>query len=522
MIKYLYCLIILLLLGCAQIEPLQGGPKDTNAPAIDSAKSYPYNGQLNYNRQDIKLKFNEFIKLNNESENIIIVPKPTIDPVIKAKNKTLTIEFQEALQPNTTYNITFNGAIKDLTEGNDSVFQYVFSTGDYIDSLALTGKVQDAFTNKADPGILVGLYVMEQPLLDSVPLLQKPYYLTQSKDDGTFSLNYLKAGSYALFAFQDANKNLKLDPSEKRAFYEQQVVLPVDEEIELKTFIEAGGDCIIEDTEYEYPGKLTVVLSTEPKSFELSATQDLILDPHSTADSLIYWLSDNPTSELRFFTNLNGELDTLKPIMKNVPDKPEDRKLKQTNNVVKGKLLPEENLRIEFTDPIARLDTSAIKVYTADSTLLPMPKFTIDATQLIFETYGTLAQNLIIDSAAVQSVFGLSNETEINLLFENYKEDYYGNLMVNCDTVFTQNVIVELMKDGQTIDLRKFQEVMSYEQLLPGDYQLRLVFDVNEDGEWTTGALHALRSPENMIYFEGNIQVKSKWDKEIDWLFKKQ
>lgn len=520
MIKYLFFLFTFLFIGCAQIEPLQGGSKDTYAPAIDSLKSYPYNGQLNYTRQDVKLRFNEFIKLKNELENIIIVPKPKVDPIIKAKNKTLTIEFQEALQSNTTYNITFNGAIQDFTEGNDSVFQYVFSTGDYIDSLFLNGNVKDAFTNKADPGVIVGLYVMEQPLLDSVPILQKPYYLTQTKEDGSFSLNYLKAGTYALFAFQDLNKNLKLDPTEKRAFFEQQVILPLDDEIELKTFKEAESDCVIEDTDYEYPGKLTIVFSAAPERFEVKATQDLIQDPHSTADSLIYWLSENPKSEFTVYSDLSGELDTLKPIMKNIPDKPGERELKQTNNVLKGKLLPEENLKIEFTDPISAIDTSAIKFYSVDSVLLPMPKYKIDATQLTFETFGTAGQNIVIDSAAIKSVFGLLNKKEINVLFENYQEDYFGNLILTCDTVFSQNVMVELLRDGTTIDIRNFQEVVNYERLLPGDYQLRLIFDENEDGEWTTGELHSLRSPENMIYFEGSVQVKSKWDKEIDWRFK--
>lgn len=518
MVRILSIVVALLLWGCAQIEPLQGGPRDKYAPAIDTLKSYPSNGQLNFSGDEVKLKFNEYISLNNPSENIIIVPQPTTPPIISSKNKVLKIAFQEPLQENTTYNITFNGAIQDLSEKNDSVFQYVFSTGDYIDSLSVSGTIRDAQTNALAENYLIGLYPESELQFDSIPMLTKPYYLAQSTKDGSFEMNYLKEETYAIFAFQDGNKNLKLDPNEKRAFSQRLIALPDSNSNDLFVFSEAVQNCIIEDVEYEYPGKLTVVFSSIPQKFNIEANPLLIKDPNSTEDSLIYWLSENPTSKTEFYTNLNEELDTLKPIMKNIPDQAAKVELSIQNNLLKGKLLPKEQLKLYCSEPVGTIDTSLINCFDQDSVKLGVPTITTNCQEIEFSTYGTAIHRMVIDSAAISSVFGTKNSKAIDLIFENHEEDYYGNLIVNVDTVFDQNVIVELRFKDELVDSRPFQEVLKYDKLLPRDYELKLIFDLDQNGEWTTGNLSEQRQPEKVLYFNGAITVKSKWDKEVDWL----
>ena len=94
--KSLYFLAILILISaCAQVTPLTGGPKDTHAPRIDSAKTNPYNGQLNFDGSEIQMKFKEYIKLKNPNDNILITPQQTVAPIITSKNKKLSIVFQE-------------------------------------------------------------------------------------------------------------------------------------------------------------------------------------------------------------------------------------------------------------------------------------------------------------------------------------------------------------------------------------------------------------------------------------------
>ena len=212
-----------MLLSCAQTSPLTGGPKDQYAPAIDSAKTSPYNGQINFADDKVIMKFNEYIKLNNPNDNILIIPQMNEKPTIMAKNKRLVITFNEPLQDNTTYTITFNNAIQDITESNDSVFQYVFSTGNYIDSLQIVGNVRDAFTNQLQKEMLVALYPKSLDAnFDSIPLKFKPTYLCQTNAGGKFELNYLKDGVYYVFTFKDKNKNLLYDSGEPIAFMEEK------------------------------------------------------------------------------------------------------------------------------------------------------------------------------------------------------------------------------------------------------------------------------------------------------------
>jgi hypothetical protein len=152
-LKYFLVTIVFIISACAQINDLTGGANDDYAPQIDSAKSFPYNGQTNFEGDRVVLKFEEYITLVKPNDNILITPRPEVAPIISAHNKTLEIQFVTPLQENTTYTINFNRAIADITEKNDSIFQYVFSTGNYIDSLSISGNVKDAFTNKGCDGL---------------------------------------------------------------------------------------------------------------------------------------------------------------------------------------------------------------------------------------------------------------------------------------------------------------------------------------------------------------------------------
>jgi methionine-rich copper-binding protein CopC len=520
--EFVYVILIIILYGCAQTTPLTGGPKDKYAPGIDSAKTSPYNGQVNFADDQIRMKFNEYIRLNKASENIIIIPQLKGTPTIEAKNKKLTITFNEKLQENTTYNITFNSAIQDITEKNDSVFQFVFSTGSFIDSLQVTGSIKNAFTNNAIDKMLIGLYPKDlEANFDSIPFKFKPTYLAQSDKNGKFELNYLKKGVYYLFAIKDLNKNLLYDLGESFAFVETKEFNLTAGEIpsfNMNAFQEGSDELFLEDLNFTYPGKIEVLLSQETDSFDVSANLPLIQEETGRRDSLIFWLNQPPVPKMRFYVNLAEKLDTLKPIFSNRPDKAEDVKINQTNNVVKGKLLPAENLRLEFSEPIKSVSKNEVHFFDIDSNEVAIDSFKIDVRGVEFPTFNTLAHRIVIDSAAVSSVFGRENDNAITLTFENEEEDYYGDLIVTMDTLFTESVIVHLLDSkGLIVDFMPHSNKMIFEKLLPGNYQLRLIFDVNKNGEWTTGSFSDGIQPERVIYNSETIKIKSKWEKEIDW-----
>src|SRR5690606_33625264 len=133
----------------------------------------------------------------------------------------------EPLQENTTYNINFGNSLQDNNEGNKlSYFQFVFSTGNYIDSLEISGKTKIPSAKKQPENLLVGLFKIDSAYNDSVVLKEKPFYVSRTDSAGNFKLNYLHPGKYQMIAFDDEAQNMQFDlGKEKFGFIEQPVEL---------------------------------------------------------------------------------------------------------------------------------------------------------------------------------------------------------------------------------------------------------------------------------------------------------
>lgn len=143
--------------GCAQIGAPTGGPRDTIPPRL--VNSSPPINSTSFTSNKIILTFNEYIEVKEAQNNVLVSPFQKINPVIDFKLKTVTVKLKDSLLPNTTYTINFGNAIVDNNEGNPlKDFTYVFSTGNHIDSLNLSGKVILAETGGADSTIIAMLY----------------------------------------------------------------------------------------------------------------------------------------------------------------------------------------------------------------------------------------------------------------------------------------------------------------------------------------------------------------------------
>jgi hypothetical protein len=148
---------IVVLPGCANIIPPQGGPKDSLPPRL--IKASPGDSTRNFKGSRITFSFNEFVDLQNVQENLLVSPSPKTNPTVDHKLNTVTLKIKDSLESNTTYSINFGDAIKDFNEGNVlKGFTYIFSTGPYIDSLELHGKVVLAETGKVDSTLIVVLH----------------------------------------------------------------------------------------------------------------------------------------------------------------------------------------------------------------------------------------------------------------------------------------------------------------------------------------------------------------------------
>jgi len=195
--KLWYIPILLLIIQCGHPVMPTGGPQDITPPMVEQA--VPANYSPNFDAEKIYISFDEFISLKNPRNEIFISPPMDEFPEFKVKGKKLIASITEELKPNTTYTLFFGNAIVDITEGNPkSNFEYVFSTGDVIDSLSVSGAVLQAFDLQPVENVLVMLYYDNNDtiVLDSLPLYVRPFYASKTNEFGEFRINNLKEGPY--------------------------------------------------------------------------------------------------------------------------------------------------------------------------------------------------------------------------------------------------------------------------------------------------------------------------------------
>jgi len=218
--------VILILHDCAKIGSPIGGSKDETPPRV--VKSTPDNYSIQFHDKRIEIEFDEYIQLKNINQELVVSPPPEEKPVVRLRNKSIIIDLKGNLLDSTTYTLNFGQAIVDNNESNLlENFQFVFSTGDYIDSLGISGIILKAFDLKPteDP-ITIMLY---DDLRDSVPYKNLPIYIGKSTKKGYFEINNVKADTFKVFALKDKNYNLIYDlPDEEIAFLDTTFILSAE------------------------------------------------------------------------------------------------------------------------------------------------------------------------------------------------------------------------------------------------------------------------------------------------------
>ena len=190
--------------SCANQTQPTGGPKDETPPVLLSV--VPADQSVNYSGKQITLEFNEFVKADKLNQQLIITPRFDVPYNVKQNKNVISLVFEENFEDSTTYTFNFRESIKDLTEGNAATNLIIaFSTGDYLDSLSLSGKVDHLLLNKPAEEFLVGLF--KYP--DTLNLFNsKPLYSTKTTADGIFEFQNLKNDLFNIYAYQDKNDNL--------------------------------------------------------------------------------------------------------------------------------------------------------------------------------------------------------------------------------------------------------------------------------------------------------------------------
>ncbi len=218
----LFCLLALVFLGCARMGNPDGGWYDEKPPIV--VGSTPKDKATFVDTKKIRISFDEFIKVDNPTENVIISPPQIEMPDIKGAGKQILINLKDSLLPNTTYTIDFSDAISDNNEGNPlGNYTYSFSTGESIDTLEVSGYVLEAENLEPIKGILVGLYPqMEDSTFHTSPMLR----VARTDSRGHFVIKGIAAGSYRVYALQDADGNYLYSQKSEKIAFNHDIITP--------------------------------------------------------------------------------------------------------------------------------------------------------------------------------------------------------------------------------------------------------------------------------------------------------
>ena len=523
-IKHLIWLILipLGLIKCGQRGTLTGGPKDSIPPVLINAN--PKLNTTQFDKDEIRLTFDEFITLKSVNTQLVVSPpleagSYTVYPRTGA-SKRVVIEIQDTLVPNTTYTFNFGESIADNNEGNIlPLFTYVLSTGDFIDSLGLSGRVVDAFDINPVSNLSLQLYPVDSTFSDSTIYNQKPLYIANTLDTIVYQFQNLKAGEYHIIALDDAGGNYLFDQNaDKIGFLERNIQLPKDSVIDLRIFREipdfswASPQYINNNLIYlgyygEHIDQKMEMISEVPETYE-----SIITKPNDT-DTLFYWFKGAELDSLKF---RYPQKDTI--LTRNVRfiESIEDSLV--IEKITGSTLHLGSKFEIGANRPIVKIDTSKVVLKDVDTVSV---SFNMQITEnkhsvlLDFEITPNDNYKLELHSGAIEDFFGSVNDSIVFNARTISTEDY-GTINVTVINDSESPYILELIDSrGETKrTIREVTEDDSYaiENLLPGIYFLRIIKDLNQNGKWDTGNYLQKIQPEEVIYYPDTLELRANWE----------
>lgn len=439
--------------GCAQVGMPTGGPRDSIPPVLVNA--VPPNKTINFKENKITFTFDEYVHLQDLQKYLLVAPVPKIIPNINSKLRTVTIKIRDTLQPNTTYSFQLGNAIQDINENNPiHNFTYVFSTGAYIDSLTFNGNVVMAETGKVDSTLLVFLY---KNLDDSAVYKEKPRYVARLDSSGKYQFQNLAAGTYHLYALKDeSGQKMYNNPSQVFAFADSAVHISANvKPVELFAYSEG---------ENEKPVARPPAVNKK-----------------------------NAEKTLKYNTSISsGEQDLLTP------------------------------LTINFQVPLKNFDSSKIKLTDTLFNSVQSVPISIDTTfkkitvknNWVEDTYYKL---LISPDFAIDTL-GDKLAKQDTISFKTKKSTDYGSVKLN----FTHldkiaHPVLQFVQNNAVVDSFKLTSpTFSVKLFNPGEYELRILNDENENGKWDPGSFHLKKQPEKVIAIPRKISIRKDWDNETD------
>jgi uncharacterized protein (DUF2141 family) len=534
-----------LISGCANssIAPT-GGPKDTIAPVL--LKMDPPQRTKEFNGKAVTFTFNEYVQLKDQNKNFVISPPlPSKKPVLKIKGKSIVVSFP-SLADSVTYYIDFGMSVVDVNEGNPANYlNFIFSTGDILDTMICVGRVVDAFT--LDPVESAHVFLYEDNI-DSIVFKRNPSALSITNKEGVFIVKGLKNRKYKMVAIADKNSNMRYDAGIEQIAFSDSLIqplsfsendsIPFDALPVFNMFSENVKRQALMET--KRPEERLISLRFNEinpiiKSFKLDniPPSRFIEEASPQRDSINFWITsrevkDTITGEiiyLRTDTSNNLSPDTVKIKLPYAKPKPKKKDKDKDDEDEDEEIIPiapginagatsivENNIGLSFKTPLLRVDTSKIRLSIFDDTgkekiPTPITAFTQDSIRL--RNYVLSAQwkiaskyEISIMPEAFVDVYSITNDTIIKT-FETADPEKFGALIieiVNSDKQY----ILQVMKDK---DKKVTQEKIAdgngktvFKYLNSGKYRVRLIEDLNRNGKWDAGSYLNKQQAERVVY----------------------
>lgn len=523
-IQHLFLIFLVLSFSqCAKKGRPDGGPMDEDAPIFVTANP-PYE-TINFDKKEINIYFNEYIKLKDLNKQLIISPplNPENPPLISPQgtpSKFINIKILDTLKENSTYIFDFGNSVQDNNESNTlERFKYIFSTGNYIDSLSLSGNVKNAFISKSVEDIKLLLYRLDSSYTDSAVYNRKPDYVTSSLDSSNYQFTNLRKGNYLLVALDDVRSDYIFNPeTDKIGFLNDTITLPRDSIInhtisifkeELPYIFRRGKEIRKGQLIFGYKGKpknLTVeTLSAVPDNFKTiifpEKGKDTLNLWHSLIekDSLIFKISDNIISDTVTVKLRKKELDSLK-----------------VNEITGGILNLKDTLFFLTNNPVVSIDTSRINFKQSDSINFPYEAFISKKENKIgflFEKKYKKSYKINLYPNALTDIFNTTNDT-ISSLFRTRGTEDYGEISVTIQNPKKIPVIIQLTDINDATIVQETcseNKNISFDLLIPQKYKIRVIYDLNQNGIWDTGSYLEKKQPEHVEYFPETQEVRANW-----------
>ena len=511
---------------CANPMAPEGGDRDEQPPQIVEEES-SLNYQTNFKKQPIRITFDEWVEIKDAFNQVVISPPLAYSYELSIKKKSIIFEFdeREELRDSATYTINFGEAVQDFTEGNPADnLRYVFSTGPYLDSLSVSGKIVDARTYQP---VADALFMLYENTADSVVRTNRPFYFARTGEDGRFLIENVKAGTFKSFALLDNNLNYLFDQAQEAiGFPDSLLEVQADQEpkVGVRLFTEEQPIRLLDDDDTRY-GKVKLTFNREPEqvqfSYQDAGHRQLLYEINP--DTTFVWYELPAAAPWSIYLQQDTLLnDTVAVDAREREEFLKTAKLRLTEGP-KRSIKPAGPITLTFNHPLLFFDTAQLQLLQDTTEIVVQPTVSIDTSsgkrqlQLNHKWKPALPYQLQLLPGAVRDMYGLENDT-IQIDFKAGVPKSYGNLLLTVDSLSADSAyVIELLSGEETVETFEVANTTQFRTELklmePGSYTLRVTDDWNRDGRWTSGDYRRYRQPEP-LYTRPLEQLRANWDLE--------